>query len=424
MLKNIIEKNTQVFDLIKYIFIEDFLLTISPSIETSIKNSVNSNMHFAEGRIASGYGYMELYEEDLIYCINGCKQTRMDFLTTFHRILLNRVYQNVLVTIFSAVCEYYIRIAMQDMRKYISDNQDVIALILQLANRIQNDSEYVNTIMSLDRSTLEESDAYGLVKKEIQSLIQKIITDEVYNFKIYFEIFINKYFDTIQYLFITCREGCIADKAINEFALESIEEAENELKILPDFSLNKSELINRFVELAATENGQIDYTPEDYEKEYSELSDDSNETFRRIVEKYKQGIITKKSYKIRENDTGYSYEKIFGDILPGTRSIIIDDSYIEKDHQVENLIRFCSIARKFCSPEKIKLITKECNRQRIEKKLKEFKDNLKSHQIEFEVEFSSTIHDRRIELDNGWTIILGRGLDIYKHAGVGINWRL
>ena len=117
MLKNIIEKNTQVFDLIKYIFIEDFLLTISPSIETSIKNSVNSNLHIAEERIASSCEDVELYKEELIYCINGCKQTRIDFLNTFHRILFKRIIPNVSVTIFSAVYEYYITIAKQDMRK-------------------------------------------------------------------------------------------------------------------------------------------------------------------------------------------------------------------------------------------------------------------------------------------------------------------
>jgi ATP-dependent Lon protease len=110
-------------------------------------------------------------------------------------------------------------------------------------------------------------------------------------------------------------------------------------------------------------------------------------------------------------------KKLFGDVLPGARSIIIHDSYIEKDHQLENLIKFCSMAKKICSPEKIKLITKQCNKIKIDEKLKEFKQNLKKHKIEFEVEYSPTIHDRRIELDNGWTIIPGLGLDIYKHPG-------
>jgi ATP-dependent Lon protease len=34
--------------------------------------------------------------------------------------------------------------------------------------------------------------------------------------------------------------------------------------------------------------------------------------------------------------------------------------------------------------------------------------------IVFSYEFSDTIHDRHIILDNGWKIVMGRGLDIWQ----------
>lgn len=43
----------------------------------------------------------------------------------------------------------------------------------------------------------------------------------------------------------------------------------------------------------------------------------------------------------------------------------------------------------------------------------DIKDDLAAHNIEFSYDFNAD-HDRYIKLDNGWTITLGRGLDIYE----------
>jgi len=45
---------------------------------------------------------------------------------------------------------------------------------------------------------------------------------------------------------------------------------------------------------------------------------------------------------------------------------------------------------------------------------KEMADSPESLGIIFTYEFVDNTHDRSIEMDNGWKIVLGRGLDIYQ----------
>ena len=43
--------------------------------------------------------------------------------------------------------------------------------------------------------------------------------------------------------------------------------------------------------------------------------------------------------------------------------------------------------------------------------------SLESIGIIFNYEFNENIHDRSIIMDNGWKIVLGRGLDIWQKTG-------
>jgi len=47
-------------------------------------------------------------------------------------------------------------------------------------------------------------------------------------------------------------------------------------------------------------------------------------------------------------------------------------------------------------------------------KLEELKKGLSPDHIEFNYVFDNNLHDRWIETDTGWRIILGRGLDIFQ----------
>jgi len=65
---------------------------------------------------------------------------------------------------------------------------------------------------------------------------------------------------------------------------------------------------------------------------------------------------------------------------------------------------------------KLHLITNN-NEEYIENSkdaFKEMADSLESLGIQFTYEFVENTHDRSIVMDNGWKIVLGRGLDIYQ----------
>lgn len=48
------------------------------------------------------------------------------------------------------------------------------------------------------------------------------------------------------------------------------------------------------------------------------------------------------------------------------------------------------------------------------KRLQGLKNSLKKHNINLEIGYSATLHDREIRFNNGWIIKIGRGLDYFK----------
>ena len=124
---------------------------------------------------------------------------------------------------------------------------------------------------------------------------------------------------------------------------------------------------------------------------------------------------------IRDNQTNISYDKLFGDYLEGATEFIIQDPYIRYAYQFRNFMELCSlIYQRNSEAEKItlKLITwndKDFMESATES-FNEIKDSLAEINIDFEVEFKETAHDRFIICNNGWRIILGRGLDIWQKS--------
>lgn len=48
------------------------------------------------------------------------------------------------------------------------------------------------------------------------------------------------------------------------------------------------------------------------------------------------------------------------------------------------------------------------------KKIEVVADNLFEHEIEYRYEFSDILHDREMNLNNGWNVKMGRGLDYFQ----------
>ncbi len=124
---------------------------------------------------------------------------------------------------------------------------------------------------------------------------------------------------------------------------------------------------------------------------------------------------------IRMNQTGVSYDSLFGEYLQSAKTITLVDPFIRYPYQISNFLEFIQCARKNCqTPEELVIhLSTQNEDDKIPEMIDIFddiKDDLSEHGIEFTYDFNAD-HDRYIDLDNGWRISLGRGLDIYEKYG-------
>ena len=124
--------------------------------------------------------------------------------------------------------------------------------------------------------------------------------------------------------------------------------------------------------------------------------------------------------EFQENQRGVSYETLLLPYLRGATDITIVDPYIRLPHQGRNLVDLLGLLASAKDPAdeiSVTLVTKEdtgdFQKQHL-LMLKEIQDGAASVGIRFNVRWDETIHDRSIRADNGWKILLGRGLDIFQ----------
>ncbi len=129
--------------------------------------------------------------------------------------------------------------------------------------------------------------------------------------------------------------------------------------------------------------------------------------------------------KLRDNQIGQSYEKLFGAYLKGATQLTLTDPYIRLPYQMRNLLEFCSmlISNKEQNEEiELKVIT--WNDQMLQESqisLDEIAASIFDSGITMTHELNPNIHDRSIVANNGWKILLGRGLDIFQKVEGRLN---
>ncbi|MCB9053303.1 MAG: BREX system Lon protease-like protein BrxL [Lewinellaceae bacterium] len=128
-----------------------------------------------------------------------------------------------------------------------------------------------------------------------------------------------------------------------------------------------------------------------------------------------------KNVVVKENQKGVSYERLFADYLKGASEVHLVDPYIRKFYQVRNLSEFCHMLYRikpvgeeitlkvFTAPE-------PGERQEVDSLLIQLESNLEGSGVNLEYTFEDpdSQHDRYLETDTGWKVILGRGLDIFQ----------
>lgn len=124
--------------------------------------------------------------------------------------------------------------------------------------------------------------------------------------------------------------------------------------------------------------------------------------------------------EFQENQRGVSYETLLLPYLRGASEITIIDPYIRAAHQGRNLVDLLGLLASAKDPAdeiSVMLVTKEDKPEYQQQQLlmlKAIQDGAASVGIKFNVQWDESIHDRSIRTDNGWKILLGRGLDIFQ----------
>lgn len=129
-----------------------------------------------------------------------------------------------------------------------------------------------------------------------------------------------------------------------------------------------------------------------------------------------------KTISIRENQGGVTYKDLFGEYLRTAKEINVTDPFIRQPYQIDNLVDFIQMVKDVSTVQdtvKIHLSTQNDDDEKVAEVIDSFNDladELSPMGIEFTFDFKAD-HDRFIQTDTGWTIALGRGLDIYEKFG-------
>jgi ATP-dependent Lon protease len=130
----------------------------------------------------------------------------------------------------------------------------------------------------------------------------------------------------------------------------------------------------------------------------------------------KEGHLTFQEYQ-----RGVTYEDLFGPYLKGARRIVVTDPYVRLFYQARNFMEFLeTIARRKAEDEEIAVhlvtVEDEFNGEQQRSYLEQMQTAAGAIgvQLTWEYDTTNTLHARHIVTDNGWKVLLDRGLDIYQ----------
>jgi ATP-dependent Lon protease len=144
---------------------------------------------------------------------------------------------------------------------------------------------------------------------------------------------------------------------------------------------------------------------------------DSDDTENRLTTK---PVLDLKPHQtiLKDNQTGISYKKLFGDYLKGAHNITIQDPYIRMPYQFKNLLEFCMmLGNNKALEDEVNLEIVSWNDEAYLNDSISYFEELQESVTDLGINLTYRMenhHDRFIAADNGWKITLGRGLDIFE----------
>ncbi|MBC7753677.1 MAG: BREX system Lon protease-like protein BrxL [Moraxellaceae bacterium] len=153
----------------------------------------------------------------------------------------------------------------------------------------------------------------------------------------------------------------------------------------------------------------------------SNLPDNQLKNASIVATSAKAGVLIEKQVVVSENQKGISFEDLLIPYLEGVRKITITDPYVRLFYQTRNLMELLEQLVKHKSEAdevEVVLVTikdEHSSEQQINF-FTQIRDNLAPAGLNFSWSFDMTekIHARHIVADNGWKILLDRGLDIFQ----------
>jgi ATP-dependent Lon protease len=133
----------------------------------------------------------------------------------------------------------------------------------------------------------------------------------------------------------------------------------------------------------------------------------------------KRPQLVSRQINIRMNQKGVTWKSLLGDYLATAKKVVVTDPFVRLPHQITNFVELVqAIQDASATPEEltIELHTQADNDEQAASLIdvfQELQEDLAPRGIEFSWCFDA-VHDRSIVLDNGWSITLGHGLDIYE----------
>jgi ATP-dependent Lon protease len=159
-----------------------------------------------------------------------------------------------------------------------------------------------------------------------------------------------------------------------------------------------------------------------------QVANNDHQSTAEVVDKH---IRQEEHLVFQENQRGVNFDKLFGPYLEGAKQIIITDPYMRMYHQLRNLMDLIETISKLKNPEdeiSVHLVTVEddLNPDKQLENLQKMADSCQTVGIQLTWAFDTTgtKHDRDITTDEGWKIVLSRGLDIFQRFDLNDTFSL
>lgn len=123
----------------------------------------------------------------------------------------------------------------------------------------------------------------------------------------------------------------------------------------------------------------------------------------------------------QENQRGVTFDKLFGPYLAGAKRIVVTDPYLRMFHQQRNLMELMETINRHSQPDDevavhVVTVADDFNADRQTENFQKVSQACAAVGIRFTWNYDTTgtKHDRDITTDQGWKIVLSRGLDIFQ----------